>query len=81
MEQEEDVECLEEDAELQDLMAKITDEVGLKHPITFDSHDLCELYHRNKLSTFNIAMLKNILFYLEVNFKSKEKNANIVGKL
>jgi len=34
VEQEEDVECLVEDAERQGLMAKITDEVGLKHPIT-----------------------------------------------
>ena len=52
VEQEEDVEFLVDDPERQGLMAKVTDEVGLKHPITYDIYDLCELYQRNKLSTF-----------------------------
>jgi len=44
VEQKEDTKCLVEDAEQQGLMAKITDEVGLKHPITYDVCDLCELH-------------------------------------
>ena len=75
VEQEEDVECLVDDAERQGLMAKITDKVGLKHPITYDIYDLCELHQRNKLSTFNIPMQKNILSHLDISFKSKEKKA------
>ena len=51
VEQEEDVECLVHDAERQGLMGKITDEVGLKHPITYDIYDLCELPQDIKLST------------------------------
>ena len=81
VEQEEDVECLVDDAERQGLMAKITDEVGLKHLITYDIYDLCELHQRNKLSTFNIPMLKNILSHLDISFKSKEKKASLVQKL
>ena len=81
VEQEEDVECLVDDAEHQGLMAKITDEVGLKHPITYDIYDLCELHQRNKLSTFNIPMQKNILSHLDISFKSKEKKASLVQKL
>ena len=80
VEQEEDVECLVEDAERQGLMAKITDEVGLKHPITYDIYDLCELHQCNKLSTFNIPMLKNILSHLDICFKSKEKKSESGAK-
>ena len=60
------------------LMAKITDEVGLKHPITYDIYDLCELHQDNKLSTLNISKLKNILSHLDISFKSKEKKVSVV---
>ena len=49
----EDVECLVKDTERQELFDEIADEVGLKHPITFDVYDLCEYYHQNRLSAFN----------------------------
>ena len=81
LEQEEDVECLVEDSERQELIEQITAEIGLKHPITFDTYDLCELYHKKKLSDFNVQMLKNILFHLEVQFKSKDKKQVLVDKL
>ena len=79
VEQEEDVECLVDDAERQGLMAKITDEVGLKHPITYDIYDLCELHQRNKLSTFNIPMQKKHSFpsrhQLQVQREKSESGA------
>ncbi len=57
LEQEGDVECLVKDSERQELIEKITDEIGLKHPITFDTYDLCE-YYQEKVSDFNVQMLK-----------------------
>ena len=69
VETEEDVECLVEDTERQELLDEIADEVGLKHLITFDVYDLCEYYHQHKLSAFNVQMLKNIISHLEVPFK------------
>ena len=51
---EDDVECLVKDTEWHELLDETEDEVGLKHPITFDVYDLCEYYHQNKLSAFNI---------------------------
>ena len=53
----EDLECLVNDTEIQELLDEIADEVGLKHPITFDDYDLCEYYHQKKLSAFNVQML------------------------
>jgi Arf-GAP/Rho-GAP domain/ANK repeat/PH domain-containing protein 3 len=81
LECEEDVECLVRDSERQELIESITHELGLKHPITFDTYDLCEYYHSKKLSNFNVPMLKNILCHLEVNFKSKDKKQILVDKL
>ena len=81
VETEGDVECLVKDTELQELLYEIADEVGLKHPITFDVYDLCEYCHQNKLSAFNIQMLKNVLSHLEVPFKSKDKKSILIGKL
>ena len=81
VETEEDVECLVKDTERQELLDEIADEVGLKHPITFDVYDLCEYYHQNKLSAFNVQMLKNILSHLEVPFKSNDKKSILISKL
>ena len=53
VETEENVECLAKDTERQELLDETEDEVGLKHPITFDVYDLCEYYHQNRLSAFN----------------------------
>jgi Arf-GAP/Rho-GAP domain/ANK repeat/PH domain-containing protein 3 len=81
LEREEDIECLVKDSERQELIESITHELGLKHPITFDTYDLCEYYHRKKLSDFNVPMLKDILCHLEINFKSKDKKQILVDKL
>ena len=81
VEKEEDVACLVEDTERQELLEEITDQVGLKHPITFDVYDLCEYYHQSKLSAFNVQMLKSILSHLEVPFKSKDKKGILLSKL
>ena len=53
VETEENVECLVKDTERQELLDETEDEVGLKHPITFDVYDLCEFYHQYRLSAFN----------------------------
>ena len=62
-------------------MKKVADEVGLERPITFDVYDLGEYYHQNKLSAFNVQMLKNILSHLKVPFKSKDKKITLISKL
>ena len=80
VETEEDVDRLVKDTERQQLLDEIADEVGLKHPITFDVYDLCEYYHQNKLSAFNVQMLKNILSHLEVPLKSKGKKSILISK-
>ena len=81
MEQEEDIECLVESAEHQNLMANIVEAIGLKHPITYDTYDLCDLHRQNRLPAFNVQMFKKVLSYLEVPFRSKERKADLLDKL
>ena len=55
LEREEDIERLVKDSERQELIESITHELGLKHPITFDTYDLCEYYHRKKAFRFQCS--------------------------
>ena len=51
----EDVECLVKDSERQGLIESTTHELGLKHPITYDTYDLCEYHHRKKAFRFQCS--------------------------
>jgi len=79
--EEEEVACLVEDSERQEMIETINDEIGLKHPITYDIYDLCDYCRQDKLAAFNVAMLKSICSHLEVPFKSKDKKSDLVAKL
>ena len=81
MKQQEDVKCLVEDLERERLIEAITDEISLRRPMTYDVYDLCHYYHQNKLTTFNITMLKNLCSHLEVSFKSKDKKRILIEKI
>lgn len=72
----------EEDAEdRQKLVEKIADEVGLKHPVTYDCYDLCNLRIRNKLDSFNVAMLREILNTLQVTYKCRQRKSELLSLL
>ena len=45
---------------IEDLSRNIINEIGLVHPIMFDSHNLCELATRSKLSKFSFLMLQDM---------------------
>ena len=47
--------------EHQNLMANIVEAIGLKHPMTYDTYDLCDLHQQNKLPVFNVQVLKKVL--------------------
>ena len=59
-EQEEDAECLQEEANLQDLLEKVNTQLKVLHPICYDKFDLSERYHSSTLQEFSVAMLKII---------------------
>ena len=59
----------------------VGDEIGLLHPIYYDVYDLCQYRKTNKLSQFNVSMLKNILKNYEVPFTAKDRKKDLVQHL
>ena len=78
---EEDVECLKETADRQDLVDMVNSEINVSHPICYDTYDLCECYHSNTLQEFNVAMLKTICIHFEIHVKSRDKKKVLIDKL
>ncbi|KXJ08111.1 hypothetical protein AC249_AIPGENE24815 [Exaiptasia diaphana] len=62
-----DDENAEEEYELEELTNRVNQEIGLQHPIVYDSHNICELLSANKLNKFNIKMLKIICSHFELD--------------
>lgn len=52
---------------IEDLSRNIINEIGLVHPIMFDSHNLCELATSSKLSKFSLLMLQDICTWYELD--------------
>ena len=79
--QEEDAECLQEDANRQDLIEKVNTQLNVLHPICYDKFDLCERYHSNTLQEFSVAMLKIICSHFEIPLKSRDKKKVLIDRL
>ena len=59
----------EKEAERQQLMAHISNELRPQHSLSYDVFNLCEYARDNKLSLFNVSLLKEILRFFEIPFK------------
>ncbi|XP_028417994.1 uncharacterized protein LOC114542718 [Dendronephthya gigantea] len=79
--QDEDVECLQEHSNRQDLVDLVNGEINVSHPICYDTYDLCERYLSNTLKEFNVSMLKTICGYFEIPVKSRDKKQVLIDKL
>ena len=67
--------------EVRKAVEEVIENLGLKHPIIFDVYNLCQYYHSNKLSSFNVSMLKDICGYFEIPFKSRDPERNLLAKV
>ena len=56
----EEVESLEEEQERCSLLEAVKSQIGVTHPINYDTYDLCEFNEQNRLNVFKIVMLKEI---------------------
>ena len=81
--QEEDAECLQEDANRQDLIEKVNTQLNVLHPICYDKFDLCECYHSNTLQEFSGATLKpaSDCSPFEIPVKSRDKKKVLIDRL
>ena len=52
-------------------MENVAAQLSPRHPIYYDSYCLCDLSRDEKLDSFNVVLLKEILRYFEVPFASR----------
>ena len=71
----------EKEAERQQLMAHISNELRPQHPLSYDAFNLCECARDNKLSLFKVSLLKEILHFFEIPFKSKDRKKDLIEQL
>ena len=62
-------------------MEEVYEKMSVQHPIYYDAHNLCELHQSQKISSFNVSMLKSIYSHFEIPFKSKDRKFQLVEKL
>ena len=55
--------------------------LSVQHPIHYDAYNLCDLYRKEKLSSFNVEMLKSVCKHFEISFQSKDRKHVLVEKL
>ena len=71
----------EKEAERQQLMAHISNQLRPLHPLSYDAFNLCECARDNKLSVFNVSLLKEILPFFEIPFKSRDRKKDLIEQL
>ncbi|KAK3735185.1 hypothetical protein QZH41_000471 [Actinostola sp. cb2023] len=76
-----DIEAEIRESDRCDLIHEINEQIGLKHPIIYDTYDLCDYYRKEKINAFNVAMLKTILSNFEVPYRAKDRKAELVRLL
>ena len=77
----EDIEALIRESDRCTLMDDIQSRIGLKHPVVFDTFDLCDYYKNGKIEAFNVAMLKKIIRHFEIAFLTKDRKVDLVKLL
>ena len=78
----------EKEAERQQLMAHISNELRPLHPLSYDAFNLCECARDKsgscsslKASLFNVSLLKEILRFFEIPFKSRDRKKDLIEQL
>ena len=59
-EAEEDIGAATVEADFQEMMTAVVDDLLPKHPLIYDSHNLCELASKGKFTTFAVSVLREM---------------------
>ena len=77
----EDVYAEKEEQERRGVLENVAAQLSPRHPICYNSYCLCDLSRDEKLDSFSVVMLKEILRYFEVPFASSDRKKNLVVNL
>ena len=84
-EEEEDDDEEEDEGDDQEQQRQVVEEVmdnlGLKHPIVFDVYNVCQHYHNNELSSFNVNTLRDMCRHFEIPFKYRNPKKELIAKV
>ncbi|RMX52648.1 hypothetical protein pdam_00022937, partial [Pocillopora damicornis] len=70
LDEEEDIQCVQENSERQDLADKVNKEIKVSHPICYDT---------NTLKKFNVALLRAICSHFEIPVKLSDKLSDVIS--
>ena len=59
---EEDIGAATVEADFQEMMTAVVDDLLPKHPLIYDSHNLCELASQGKFTTFAVSVLREMCY-------------------
>ncbi|KAK3745380.1 hypothetical protein QZH41_001418 [Actinostola sp. cb2023] len=75
---------IDEDIQEQEQLAEVSEvieKVGLTHPIVYDVYNICQYYHSNKISSFNVNMLRDMCRHFQITFKFRDLKKDLVSKV
>jgi len=76
-----DIEDVVQEEEWLQQADEVYQNLSVQRPIYYDTLYLCDLYRKEKLSSFNVEMLKSICKHFEISLKSKDRKHVLVEKL
>ena len=76
----EEVESWEEEQERCSLLEAVERQIGVTHPIIYDTYDLCEFNKQNRPNVFKVVMLKEICSTFDIAFKSRDTKRMLIAK-
>ncbi|KAL9962792.1 hypothetical protein ACROYT_G031932 [Oculina patagonica] len=62
-----DIEIAVHEACLEEIVNQAVSETALKHPVVYDAYNLCDMASQKKLSSFSIAVLKDICTSFDID--------------
>ncbi|CAH3146260.1 unnamed protein product, partial [Porites lobata] len=74
--QDEDIMAAEEEIAHENVRAVVLEEVGIRHPIVFDTFNLCDMHKTGKLRHLSVSMLRSICEHFDIevmNIKGRRK--------
>ena len=73
-EAEEDIGAATVEADFQEMMNTVVDDLLPKHPLIYDSHNLCELASKGKFTTFAVSILRKMCCFFGIDVEDIHVN-------
>ena len=72
-----------EEQAYQDIRTQVLNEVQLRHPIVFDTYNLCKTFKESKLNKLSISMLRDVCDHFDINMEgtSSRRKAPYIAKI